>query len=247
MRNYKYSALRYDELHAETLERFAVAAVGYLYPNGVPDRTMALDLGCGTGTFLGELQRKGISGVGVDLCPEMIYLAREKYPLMDFYAADMVNFKVDRYFDLVACTNDAINYLVPNQREAFFANVNRHLNEGGRFYVDFDTETDFVKHWDGQSSQAAGEGWQLIRSHIYDPKRRVGTEIQKWIIETESGVIEYIERHDLHPLAPDEVRRLAKGAGLQVNDFIEPVAMCRVEKDLHSYLRLGCVIRKGDI
>lgn len=247
MTNYKYSAQRYDELHSKTLERFATAAVDYLYTSGVPGRTMALDLGCGTGVFLGELQRKGISGVGVDLSPEMICLAQKKYPSIEFHTADMVNFMADSCFDLVICTNDAINYLLPNRREAFFANVSRHLNEGGLFYVDFDTETDFVKHWHGQSSQAAGEGWQLSRSHIYDQERRVGTEIQKWIVETQSGLIEYIESHDLHPLAPDEVCRLAKGAGMQVNNFVEPVAMRMVEKDLHSYLRLGCLILKGDI
>lgn len=245
MTNYKYSAQLYDELHAKTLERCAAAAVDYLYTNGVADRARALDLGCGTGVFLGELHRRGISGVGVDLSPEMIYLAQEKYPSIEFHNADMVNFITDSCFELVICTSDAINYLAPNRREQFFANVSMNLKEGGLFYFDFDTETDFVKHWHGQTSQAAGKGWQLSRTHTYDQKRRVGTEMQKWTVETQSGCVEYIERHDLHPIAPDEVYRLAKHAGMQVNNFVEPVAMRMVEKDLHSYLRLGCLIRKG--
>lgn len=50
-----------------------------------------LDVGCGTGTFLNiisETETKGTKLVGIDLSTEMIKIAHEKYPDIDFIVAD---------------------------------------------------------------------------------------------------------------------------------------------------------------
>jgi 2-polyprenyl-3-methyl-5-hydroxy-6-metoxy-1,4-benzoquinol methylase len=47
-----------------------------------------LDLGCGDGWFTGALDRCGFDVVGVDHDPEMLALAKLKYPQLRFHAAD---------------------------------------------------------------------------------------------------------------------------------------------------------------
>ena len=48
-----------------------------------------LDLGCGTGRNTAYFHEKGFSVVGVDFSSEMLRIAREKYPNIDFREGDM--------------------------------------------------------------------------------------------------------------------------------------------------------------
>ena len=222
-RNYELSSTLYDALHVGAVERLARSLVQHLFGCDVPKGTTALDLGCGTGTLLGELQRYGLRGVGIDLSPAMVDRARRKHPTLDFVAGDMCSLGLERTFDLVLCTNDAMNYLVPERRSVFLETVARHMNLHGRCYIDFDTETDFAKFWEGQRSQNAGEGWQLTRIYAYDSGMRFGTELQEWCVETEKSVQSFTENHILYPLSPDEIVTLTRrivGPRIRVSDEV---------------------------
>jgi SAM-dependent methyltransferase len=52
----------------------------------VPEGLSVLELGCGTGDLLNALKPK--KGVGIDFSPEMLKIAREKYPELEFREAD---------------------------------------------------------------------------------------------------------------------------------------------------------------
>ena len=55
------------------------------------DNETILDAGCGTGTFLGIINQakdKNTHLVGIDISPEMIKIAHQKYPEIDFVVAD---------------------------------------------------------------------------------------------------------------------------------------------------------------
>jgi ubiquinone/menaquinone biosynthesis C-methylase UbiE len=53
----------------------------------IPPGTRVLDLGCGTGDLLSALAPS--HGVGIDLSPEMVRIARETYPTLEFFAGDI--------------------------------------------------------------------------------------------------------------------------------------------------------------
>jgi len=53
----------------------------------VPERLSVLELGCGTGDLLNALKPK--RGVGIDFSSEMICIASERYPNMEFRTADI--------------------------------------------------------------------------------------------------------------------------------------------------------------
>lgn len=58
----------------------------------VPEGLRVLDLGCGNGRLLAALNPS--YGVGIDFSPNMIAVAKEKYPKLEFYEGDVESFEV---------------------------------------------------------------------------------------------------------------------------------------------------------
>lgn len=69
----------------------------------VPPGASVLEVGCGVGTLLGDLQPA--RGLGIDLSPEMVRLARENHPGLDFRVADAHTLDIDETFDFVILSN----------------------------------------------------------------------------------------------------------------------------------------------
>ncbi len=65
----------------------------------IPEGSTVLELGCGTGDLLNSV--KPGKGVGVDFSENMIKIAREKYPDLEFVLADAMEFKSDTKFDYI--------------------------------------------------------------------------------------------------------------------------------------------------
>ncbi len=65
-----------------------------------------LDVGCGQGSFLAELQAKfsHIKTCGIDISPKAIDLARSRVPAGKFHILDLTQQPLDHKFDLVVCS-----------------------------------------------------------------------------------------------------------------------------------------------
>lgn len=70
-----------------------------------------LDVACGTGEHLHHLQSSFELVTGIDACPAMLAVARDKLPAADLYEADMRRFDLGRRFDLVICLFASVGYL----------------------------------------------------------------------------------------------------------------------------------------
>lgn len=115
---------------------FGEALLQWLRLNGV-HAASALDLGCGTGVLCETLHDAGIDTLGVDLSQEMIAVARNRAPELDYRVADMVSFETDRAFDLVTCTGDALNHVTDLRNiRRVFQNVHHALAPGGLYVFD---------------------------------------------------------------------------------------------------------------
>ena len=80
--------------HKELLKQ-----VGFLVPPGAS----VLEVGCGVGTLLGDL--RPARGLGIDFSPEMIRIARENHPELDFRVVDAHTLDIDETFDFVILSN----------------------------------------------------------------------------------------------------------------------------------------------
>ncbi len=108
----------------------------WLHDNGLHPKT-ALDIGCGTGVLCRLLSKMGITPTGIDLSGEMIKIAREANPDLEFVVADMVTFRPEECVDLVTCTGDALNHLPDiSLVEKMIKNVYVLLSPGGAFVFD---------------------------------------------------------------------------------------------------------------
>ena len=79
----------------------------------VPEGSSILEIGCGTGYLLNAL--KPARGVGIDISPKMIEIAKEEYPHLSFYLMDAENITLDETFDFVIIS-DTLGYMEDIQR-----------------------------------------------------------------------------------------------------------------------------------
>ena len=95
-----------------------------------------LDVGCGTGHHAGILSRN-YQVEGLDLDPNILSIARKKYPKIRFHKGDMVNFKLTKKFDVIVCVFSAIGYVrtKPNLNKAI-QTMTQHLLPGGVMLIE---------------------------------------------------------------------------------------------------------------
>ncbi|MDI6792157.1 MAG: glycosyltransferase [bacterium] len=74
----------------------------------IPPETSLLEIGCGTGDFIGYLQPA--RGVGVDISPEMVTRAQKKYPEYTFLVDDAEELHLNEKFDYVILS-DLVGHL----------------------------------------------------------------------------------------------------------------------------------------
>jgi SAM-dependent methyltransferase len=105
-----------------------------------PKARSVLELGCGTGSVLKELAKK-YEVSGVDLSEKMLSIAKKKVPQATLFHQNMMRFRIAEKFDVICCVFDSINHvLTMAEWTAIFANVHRHLNDGGIFIFDINTQ-----------------------------------------------------------------------------------------------------------
>lgn len=134
---YKKFAYYYDEVMQEMNYDLWVEFVEpYLKNND-----KILDLACGTGTFATMLKLKGYDVEASDLSEEIIEIANEKRKInrldINFYVADMTNFKTNEKKDVITCFFDSVNFLKDlNEIKKLFNSVYNSLKDGGYFIFD---------------------------------------------------------------------------------------------------------------
>ena len=90
-----------------------------------------LDAGCGTGRVALELDRRGLTVVGVDLDPSMLDVARAKGPHVRWVEGDLATVALSAAFDAVVMAGNVMNFVTPGTEESVVANMARHLVPGG--------------------------------------------------------------------------------------------------------------------
>ena len=96
-----------------------------------------LDVGCGSGDFLCQMQGAlGIEEVmGIDLSPAMVSKTAEQgFPSQCIDLCDLSG-----KYDVITAVFDMLNYLDKEQLERFLLCVREHLNVGGVFLCDINT------------------------------------------------------------------------------------------------------------
>ncbi len=138
MEQYDIIAQFYDEIMGDQEEVAAYIKEFILQRN--PNAHSVLEIACGTGALMKQLS-KYYEITGLDKSSVMIAMAHHKFRHTTLYQLDMVDYKLKDTFDVIICMNDSINHLLKfSDWKKLFTNAARHLNDGGIFIFDINTE-----------------------------------------------------------------------------------------------------------
>jgi len=109
----------------------------YLLFLNTSDFDTLLDVGCGSGIFLFQMQKAlDIPRVkGIDLSPLMVAKTREYN--IDAQTIDLCS--LEGKYDVITAVFDMLNYLNPEQLQSFLICVHNHLTKDGVFLCDINT------------------------------------------------------------------------------------------------------------
>jgi len=130
----KYNSLAFDYDNTPDGRMSAGYKAKILELCEVPNGATVLDVGCGNGTLIGALKRKGnAQALGIDISPKMIDECRRKYADIDFYvtSGEKLPFENNRFDILTICC--ALHHL--NAPGNFFREANRVLKTNGTLIV----------------------------------------------------------------------------------------------------------------
>ncbi len=159
---------------------------------------------------------------GLDLDPEMLTLARQRFPDVPFHQGDMVDFVLGRSFDVVTCLFSSIAYVrtAPRLRQAI-ATMARHVCPGGvlviapffppEAWIPGQPHAIFVDHPD----------LKLVRMNVSGVDGTVAILDFHYLVGTPEGIEHFTEHHELGLFTDEDYRAAFWEASLDVQHDAE--------------------------
>jgi SAM-dependent methyltransferase len=111
----------------EILERFEIRPIE------------SLEVACGTGKLAKIFLDKGYAIEGLDLSESMLNIAKKKG--LKVHQGNMIDFELNRKYDLILCIFDSLNYVQQqSELQQCFDSVNKHLDQDGLFIFDMNSD-----------------------------------------------------------------------------------------------------------
>jgi len=100
----------------------------------IKSKDKVLDVGCGNGRLYREIKDKQIAYLGVDFSEQLIKLARQQYPGINFKIADVLDSKTwERLnnFDIAVCLAVLHTFPAPNMQLRVLQHIYKAINNNG--------------------------------------------------------------------------------------------------------------------
>lgn len=196
---------------------------------GVNPETI-VDLGCGTGSILLPLAKRGYDVIGVDLSPEMLaeaeHKAREAGVSPRLVCQDMTELELGEKTDCILSLCDSMNYLIEDgQLEAAFGSIAEHLTRDGLFLFDLNTEYKFRNVLGQNIFASAEEHAAYIWENDYDEAEKINEYAVNFFIEKENGLYERVEEyHYERAYSVEEIEKSLRESGMELMEVYDGYA-----------------------
>lgn len=192
-----------------------------------PGAERVLDLCCGTGEHAIKMTELGYQVTGVDLSKDMLAIAGEKAEKaglsIDFIRGDVHDFKVSRQFRAAYCLGYTLLYMTTHQKAIdFFKAVNRILEPGGIFIVDFINGWSIADEWHKDKATYRFDDATIFLSEqaVLDRKRRIKHVEFQYLIDNHNGQVKTVfAEEDLRIFFEDEVGLLLASCGFDTIEY----------------------------
>jgi demethylmenaquinone methyltransferase/2-methoxy-6-polyprenyl-1,4-benzoquinol methylase len=100
---------------------------------GIKENINVLDIACGTGVLFSFYLEHNVKSItAVDLSPEMVKIAKSKFPQADVICGDAENISFDKQFDVVMIYNAFPHFPEP---KLLIENLSKALKSGGKISI----------------------------------------------------------------------------------------------------------------
>jgi SAM-dependent methyltransferase len=220
---YKKSAPFYNRLYAFKDYKAEAALVTDLIKARRPMARTLLDVACGTGNHLTYL-KNSFQAEGLDLCAELVRIARETNPDLRIDIGDMMTFRLPRRHDVITCLFSSIGYVRTVRRlRMAVRTMASHLSDDGLL---------IVEPW------FTPEGWHVDTTHglfVNEPElkiARLSTSKARgnlsimdmhFLVSTPEGTKHFVESHAMGLFSEKEMRDSFEAARLRCEYLAEGI------------------------
>jgi SAM-dependent methyltransferase len=177
---YREPAL-YDELLGD--DPIASDLIALVRQQCTAPRTV-LDLGCGTGRLLAELDAHGLTGTGIDLQPSLIAWAQHAHAGLRLSVRDLRNARLGTTFDLVTCVGNTLSYLhTEAELASAFDTIGAHSHPGTMLALATLTGTGQNAHGRSEITTSLGTTTVTTKSE-WEPGTQIHTTTRTWRFAT---------------------------------------------------------------
>ena len=174
-----------------------------------------LDVACGTGLHLHYL-RQHYQVEGLDLDPEILTIAKKNQPDIPFHQASMVDFDLNKKFDVITCLFSAIGYVETQSRlHQAIQTMTNHLNDGGVL---------LVEPWFGPGILSTSKVYvvfvdepdlKIARMNINRVEENISFLDFHYLVATPEGIENFAETHKLSLFTDEEYMQAFQSAKLK--------------------------------
>lgn len=213
---YKKSAKFYDALYHFRDYKKASERLNEIVTANNPAAKTLLDIACGTGKHV-EYIKDYIVPEGLDINDELLEIARERCPGVEFHLSDMTDFILNKKFDVVTCLFSSVAYVrtIENLKKAVRAMTN-HLNPGGLLIIEpwFSKE----KFWLDRVTANHYDERDLKITWMYTSKLEGECALLdiNYLVGTPDEVTYFKEKHVIGLFSEEEYRSAMEESGLRV-------------------------------
>jgi SAM-dependent methyltransferase len=182
-----------------------------------PTAKTLLDVACGTGAHLAEMQR-WYAVEGVDVSPAMLAVARTRLPGVSLREADMRTLDLGKTFDAVTCLFSSIGYMHdPGELRAAIARLAAHVAPGGVLILDGWVRPDqWRDNFRPDHPDVAHDSDVTVVRLSFSRREGSITELEMHhLVQTDAGIEYFTETHRLRLTATDDYVSAVSEAGLK--------------------------------
>jgi len=211
------------------------------YKYFIPKGKRVLEVGCATGDLLADLEPS--RGVGVDISPGMIRVAKKKFPALEFHEGQITDFQSDETFDYIILSG-VLGELEDIQ--AFFEALKKYCTNDTRIIIEYYSYF-----------------WQYLLKFVEKIKLKMPLKTQNWL--TYQDIFNFLTLAEYEPVKRERCilfPRNIPGISYLVNRFIAKLPlinqfalshfivarpMIRTEEERSVSILVPCRNEKGNI